>query len=112
MKSLVNILLLLVIVWSCNTKNISNTTILIPAHDSFLNGSWKNTISTSPDFKIANDSIVFLQEDSTIHYLYTLKKDSLTIHFPKFSYTFKLECFKGDSLHLINEMGSNTFNKL
>lgn len=73
-----------------------------------LIGTWKNSISSSADFTLEQDSAKFHQENPFTKYSYDIKGDSLIINFPKFSFGFKVVYFN-DSIHLMNAMSTNTF---
>ena len=100
------------VLFSCKNEKKVAPQDPIPVETSFMLGTWKNKLSQSPDFKLEKDSVIFLQENPNIRYKYDLTGDSLTFHFPKFSYGFRLYCYKGDSIHLDSEMNSNTFIKV
>lgn len=102
------ILLLALFIWSCK-NNTQPSSKVIPTEKSKLLGTWKNINSQGPDFRLEQDSVVFLQENPLDKFLYELNGDSLKFYFPGFNYTFKLTCFDGDSIHFQNEMTINTF---
>ncbi|MEP7196914.1 MAG: hypothetical protein ABI851_10355 [Saprospiraceae bacterium] len=101
-----------IIIVSCKSDKKTEQDKPIETSLNFLKGTWQNALSPVPDFTIEQDSIAFLQEDAGHKFKFELEKDSLIIHFPAFVYAFKVSCYKGDSIHLDNEMNSNTFFKI
>lgn len=97
---------------SCKQANKIKTATPITNNKEFLSGTWQNTRSSNPDFTIAGDSIVFLQEDGLTKYKYEINGDSLRFYFPTYQYAFRLFSYNGDSIQLINEINSNTFKKV
>ena len=103
--------LLLIAIFSCknNSTQLAKT---IPTEKKYLLGTWKNINSQGADFKLEEDSVIFLQENPLNKFLYELNGDSLKFYFPGFNYTFKVSCFEGDSIYFQNEMTTNTFIRI
>ncbi len=105
-------ILLLLLFAYCMPGNKEKPVSPIANSANFLIGTWQNIHSSSPDFKLDGDSVIYLQENPGIKYKYDFNADSLIFHFPKFDYAFRLYSFAGDSIHLDSEMNSNTFKKV
>jgi hypothetical protein len=104
--------MLMIIVWACKQEKKQMFPVVIHADKVSLAGTWQNTNSKVPDFRIESDSIVFLQEQPPKSFSATINHDSLIIDFPTFRYGYKIVLFEGDSLQLFDETSKNSFVRL
>lgn len=102
----------MVIAWACKEEKKQKFPVVIQADKVSLAGTWQNTNSKVPDFRIESDSIVFLQEEPPKSFPVTINHDSLVIDFPTFRYGYKIVLFEGDSLQLFDEASKNSFVRL
>ncbi len=109
MNYIIPLLTIFLLVVSCKSAEDKSKDQVIRPTTEYLEGTWKNTLSQYPDFRLTRDTVVFLQEAAGEKYLWSLTGDSIVFHFPTYDFAFKVYCFKGDSIHLDNEMNTNTF---
>jgi len=106
--------IVVIVIWffACKETAKVNKPEYLGVSPQSIQGTWKNTISQSADFKILNDSMYFLQEVNQPGFPYSIKGDSLIISFPTFKYKFRVIRFAGDSMHLLDEQNLNSFHRI
>lgn len=76
-------------------------------------GTWASSKDpANAAFKL-DDKFFYFNENGTYkEFPYEMHGDSLIVHYPNLSFGFKVILWKGDSIHLMDELQTNTFFRM
>ncbi|MBK9720179.1 MAG: hypothetical protein IPO78_01000 [Saprospiraceae bacterium] len=77
-----------------------------------LLGTWSQTPTGSPTFKLDETQLYFLEEEPGQKLPYSILGDSIYFQFENYTSAYKIQMMEGDSMRFITEQSQTTYFKI